>query len=145
MSESNRQKFFREARAAGEAAKAVNQLLGPDWGRPAYEPDEPPTYEPGKPPVVVVPAASQTAAEPPRKDAVAEFPSPAEYRTELMELQERAIKHFNITATHWPKQQDLYRFFLAHGLSRHLAKAMTTICRPSAAMKGGNRNSSAKG
>jgi hypothetical protein len=138
MSESKRQKFLREARAAGEVAKAANRLLGPDWGPLAYEPDDPP--------VVVAPALPPTVTEPSRETAAEEFPSPAEYRTELMELQERAINHFNITATHWPKQQDLEKFFLYHGLSRHLAKAMTTICRPSAAQKGGNkRQQSGKG
>jgi len=81
----------------------------------------------------------------PKAPAVTPSGPAPEYRTELMELQRRAIAHFHIGPKHWPKQHELEKFFLSQRLpggvqiSNHLARAMATICRPLAAQKGGNK------
>lgn len=63
----------------------------------------------------------------------------------FMALMAEAIRHFKIDDQHWPKKQELERFFLTKTLpngtpvSPNHASYLATFCRPSAAMKGGNK------
>jgi hypothetical protein len=77
-------------------------------------------------------------------DIVAWLESAPEYRTELMELQRQAIRHFSIgPEPPWPKNEELEPYFLAQTLpngaqvSAKLARALATMCRPLANQKGG--------
>jgi hypothetical protein len=67
------------------------------------------------------------------------------YLPPFMVLMLAAVRHFNISEQCWPKKPELEQYFRAQKLpdgspiSSNQARCLATLCRPLAAMSGGNK------
>jgi hypothetical protein len=80
----------------------------------------------------------------PSTDAVEEEPSTdGAYTPPFMALMQKAVQHFEISEKKWPVKKELEKFFREQEVdgvrvSANIAGQLATLCRPLAAMTGGN-------